>query len=285
MRTNKKIILEIEDLEKNFDQFQLKIPNLSIYEGECVGLIGENGAGKTTLIKLILSLINKDKGGIKVFESNTINTPIKEEIGVVFDQCSYSGLLCIRELNKILKRIYINKWNENQFISDVKKQGLLLEKEISTFSQGMKAKLDIISAFAHSPKLLILDEATSNLDPVIRREINEEIRNYTDKTGCTILFSSHLVNELELICDRIFLIDGGSIILETSPDELKSNYYIANIDINSDIPNETISIIKKENYLSCLMYGVPNDIDGKSITKGVSVDDLMYYLKRGVKVI
>ncbi len=285
MRTNKEIILEIEDLEKNFDQFQLKIPNLSIYEGECVGLIGENGAGKTTLIKLILNLINKDKGEIKVFGSKAINTSIKEDIGVVFDQCSYSGLLCIKELNKILKNIYKNKWNENQFISDVKKQGLPLENKISTFSQGMKAKLNIISSFAHSPKLLILDEATSNLDPVVRREINEEIRIYTDKTGCTTLFSSHLVNELEVICDRIFLMDGGSIILETSPNELKSEYYIANIDINSDIPNETISIIKKENYLSCLIYGLPDDININSITKGVSVDDLMYYLKRGVKLI
>lgn len=284
MDCNKDPIIEIEGLRKNYGEFQLRIPKLSIYQGEYIGLIGENGAGKSTLIKLILNLVEKDEGVIKLFKKPVLNSSLKKEIGVVFDQCYYSGLLCVQELNAILKYVYKSKWNEDQFIRDAKNHALPLKQPIATLSQGMKAKLNLISTFAHSPRLILLDEATNNLDPVVRREINEEIKNYTYQTGCTVLFSSHLVNELELLCNRMFFMNKGSILLETSPEELKTSYYTVDLEKNTAIPKETLAVIPNKKYISCLTYGIPSGIDSSLVQRGVSTDDLMYFLTRGEKV-
>ncbi|MDD7306149.1 MAG: ATP-binding cassette domain-containing protein [Peptoniphilaceae bacterium] len=208
MENNSKIIVEVKELEKKYDSFNLKIPNLEISEGEFVGIVGENGAGKTTLIRLILNLTEKNSGFVKLFNNKILDDEVKKKIGFVSEQCAFSGLLTVEDINRILKNIYKANWQQDKFFNNIKKHSLPLNKNLDNFSTGMKAKLCLFAALAHSPKLLILDESTSNLDPIIRRDINLELKSYSKKTGCTIIFSSHLVSELEEVCDRIIFIDG-----------------------------------------------------------------------------
>lgn len=284
MDCSKDAIIEIQGLRKNYGKFQLQVPKLTIFEGDYIGLIGENGAGKSTLIKLILNLVEKDDGVIKLFGEPILKSSLKKEIGIVFDQCNYSGLLCVQELNRIFKYVYKSKWNEGQFIHNAKKHALPLMQPIGTFSQGMKAKLNLITAFAHSPRLILLDEATNNLDPVVRKEINDEIRTYARQTGCTVLFSSHLVNELEVLCNRIFLMNKGRILLETSPEELETSYCTVELKNGTAIPEGALALIPNEKSVSYLTYGIPSCIDSTLVRKGVTTAELMYYLTRGENV-
>lgn len=219
--------LEVKNLCKKYNEFELKNINLKLPKGMIMGLIGENGAGKTTTIKAILNLINTDNGEIKIFGLNIKENEkkIKEDIGVVLDDSFLSEYLNPTYINKIMKKIYQN-WDEKLYFKYLEDFKLPKNKISKEFSSGMKMKLKIAVALSHHPKLLILDEPTSGLDPVARSEILDIFQDFIQNEENSIFVSSHITSDLEHIADYITFINEGKIVLSKTRDELLEMYGI-----------------------------------------------------------
>lgn len=219
--------LEIHELTKKYEGFTLDHISFQVPSGSIVGLIGENGAGKTSTINAVLGLIKKDSGEIEILGENADNlsSPVKEEIGVVFDGSNFSEELTPVKLNKVLRDVY-SSWDQALFSKLLEQMEVPLSKKIKTFSKGMKMKLSIAVALAHHPRLLILDEATSSLDPVMRDDILDMFLDFVQDEEHSILVSSHITSDLEKVADYIVFIHKGKIIFAKSKDELLENYGI-----------------------------------------------------------
>lgn len=219
--------LEIHELTKKYEDFTLDHISFQVPSGSIVGLIGENGAGKTSTINAVLGLIKKDSGEIEILGENADNlsSPVKEEIGVVFDGSNFSEELTPVKLNKVLRDVY-SSWDQALFSKLLEQMEVPLSKKIKTFSKGMKMKLSIVVALAHHPRLLILDEATSGLDPVMRDDILDMFLDFVQDEEHSILVSSHITSDLEKVADYIVFIHKGKIIFAKSKDELLENYGI-----------------------------------------------------------
>mgnify|MGYP004606004815 FL=1 len=235
-------ILEIKNLAKKYDSFELKNINIELPKGTIMGFIGENGAGKTTTIKSILNIINKDSGQIKIFGLDNKETKIKEDIGVVLDDSFLSEYLNPLDINKIMKNIYKN-WDEKLYFKYLEDFKLSKEKISKEYSNGMKMKLKIAVALSHHPKLLILDEPTSGLDPIARNEILDIFQEFIQDENKGIFVSSHITSDLEHIADYITFINNGEIIFSKTKDELLESYGIARCS------KEQFDKIKKEDYI------------------------------------
>ena len=220
-------ILEIKNLSKKYDGFELKNINIELPKGMIMGFIGENGAGKTTTIKSILNVINRDSGEIKIFglDNKESERKIKEDIGVVLDDSFLSEYLNPSDINKIMKNIYKN-WDEKLYFKYIEDFKLPKEKMSKEYSSGMKMKLKIAVALAHHPKLLILDEPTSGLDPVARNEILDIFQEFIQDEEHGVFVSSHITSDLEHIADYITFINNGEIIFTKTRDDLLENYGI-----------------------------------------------------------
>lgn len=219
--------LTVSGLTKKYKEFSLSDVSFEVPQGAIVGLIGENGAGKSTTINAILGLTHKDAGEISIMGTpiEELTMDMKEKIGVVFDGTNFSEELTPKKLNKVLKGIYAS-WDEDFFISLLKKLSLPFQKKIKSFSKGMKAKLSIAVAFAHHPKLLILDEATSGLDPIVRDHILDMFLDFVQDEENSILVSSHITTDLEKVADYIVFIHEGQLIFSKPKDELLEHYGI-----------------------------------------------------------
>lgn len=219
--------LEITNLTKTYPDFKLDSLTLTLPEGCILGLIGENGAGKSTVIKLILSMIKRDSGNIKIFgKDNTESiTELKENIGIVMDETGIPDCLNSKEVGKIMKNTFKN-WQEDYFEQLLNRFQLPRDKRFKDFSRGMKMKLAIAIALSHKPKLLILDEATSGLDPVARDQVVEMLYDFTRDESHSILISSHIVSDLEKLCDYIAFLQKGRLLLFEEKDRLLEEYGI-----------------------------------------------------------
>ena len=219
--------LEVKNLRKKYNGFELKDINLELPKGMIMGLMGENGAGKTTTIKSILNLIKIDKGEIKIFGLNIKENEkkIKEDIGVVLDDGFFSEYLNPADINKIMRKMYKN-WDEKLYFKYLEDFKLPKNKISKEFSSGMKMKLKIAVALSHHPKLLILDEPTSGLDPVARSEILDIFQDFIQNEDNSIFVSSHITSDLEHIADYITFINEGKIVLSKTRDELLEMYGI-----------------------------------------------------------
>lgn len=219
-------LLEVKNLCKKYNQFELKNVNLTLPKGMIMGLIGENGAGKTTTIKSILNLTNST-GEINIFGLNVkkYDKKIKQDIGVVLNENFFSEYLNPKDINKIMKNIY-KKWDEKLYFKYLEDFKLPQNKISKEFSSGMKMKLKIAVALAHHPKLLILDEPTSGLDPVARSEILDIFQDFIQNGENSIFVSSHITSDLEHIADYITFINDGEIVLSKTRDELLEEYGI-----------------------------------------------------------
>ena len=219
-------VLEIKNLTKKYkDNVGIENISFNVPKGSIVGLIGRNGAGKTTIIKTILDIIKKDSGEIKIVGQDKLEDYTKNNIGVVFDGNTFTESLNLIKLNNILKNIYVN-WNEDLYFKYVDKMQLPLKKKFKEFSKGMKMKLSIIVSFSHNAKLLILDEATSGLDPVVRDEILDLFLDFIQDENNGILVSSHITSDLEKVSDYIVFIDKGKVIFFESKDKILYEYGI-----------------------------------------------------------
>ncbi len=283
-----KNIIEIENLIKKYDNsFELSIKSLELKSGTIIGLIGENGAGKTTLIKSILGIINKDCGKIKIFgeESSKKEEDIKENIGLVLDNIFFPEILTPSDINLIMKDVYKN-WDAPLFLQYLKDFKLEPKKKIKTFSKGMRKKLEIATALAHHPKLLILDEATSGLDPVVRGEVLDIFLDFIQDEEHTILFSTHITSDLESIADHIIFMDEGKVILNQRRDEITDQYGILKCDINDfeKIEKEDIIRYRKNKYDYEILIKDRDKMKKKyknSVVDKISIDELMILMIKG----
>ncbi len=226
-------ILSVKDLTKKYEGFTLNEVSFQLPKGCIMGLVGENGAGKTTIIKLILNLIKKNGGNIKVFELDNIeNDPkLKNRIGVVLDESNFHDNLRPNDISTIMKNIY-NNWNKELFLKYLDRFKLPKDKRVKDYSKGMKMKLSISVALSHDPQLLILDEPTSGLDPIVRSEILDIFLEFIQDEEKAILFSTHITSDLDKIADYITFIHNGSIIFSESKEELVDNYGIIKCGAN-----------------------------------------------------
>lgn len=217
--------IEVNNLSKRFDSFQLKKVNLTLPKGSIMGFIGENGAGKTTTIKLMLNQLWADSGSIRIlgFDYMKDEKKIKNDIGVVLDESYFHENIKPKHISKIMERIY-TQWDEPLFYDYLNRFRLPADKITKDFSRGMKMKLSIATALSHHPKLLILDEATSGLDPVVRSEILDLFLEFIQDEDHSILFSSHITSDLEKVADYITFLHAGEIIFSESKDELLYDY-------------------------------------------------------------
>jgi ABC-2 type transport system ATP-binding protein len=217
--------IELEGVTKQYANFSLKDVSFKVPKGSIMGFVGENGAGKTTTLKAILNLIKMDKGNVTILGTNRIQEDcnIKEQIGVVFDESYFHANLNVNQISKIMKHVYKN-WQPEEFGKYIKKFRLPEDKVVKEYSSGMKMKLSIAVALSHKARLLILDEATSGLDPVIRDEILDIFLEFIQDENNTILLSSHITSDLEKVADYITFIHQGQVVFSESKDELIYQY-------------------------------------------------------------
>ncbi|MDE6426943.1 MAG: ABC transporter ATP-binding protein [Ruminococcus sp.] len=217
--------IEINNLTKKYDGFTLDNVSFSVPKGSIMGFIGQNGAGKTTTIKALLNIISRDSGNIKILGMDNIRNEleIKENLAVVFDELPIHDALNIKNINIIMKDIF-KKWNEKTFFNYVERFGLPIKKKIGQFSKGMKMKLQIAIALSHDAKLLVMDEATTGLDPVVRNEILDMFLEYLQDENNSILMSSHITTDLEKIADSVTFIDKGKILLTGYKDDILESH-------------------------------------------------------------
>lgn len=221
--------LELENVSKTYQKsgFTLEKITFSVPSGSIMGFVGENGAGKSTTIGCILNTLFKDSGTIKLFnrEMKDEDVEIREKVGVVYDGDNFPGYFSAEQLGNIMREIY-RKWDNNLFEKYLRDFGLNRKQKIKTYSKGMTMKLAIAAALSHHPDLLILDEATSGLDPVMRDEMLDVFLDFVGTENHSILLSSHITSDLEKIADYITFIHNGKIIMTEAKDELVYHYGI-----------------------------------------------------------
>lgn len=217
--------IEIKNLSKKYEGFTLKNVDFVVPKGSIMGFVGQNGAGKTTTIRSILNIISKDSGSISVLGLDHIKDEeeIKERIAVVFDTVPFHGTLTPKQLNKVLKGMY-KRWEEDTFYGYLERFSLLPCKKLGQFSKGMKMKLQIAAALSHGAELLIMDEATAGLDPVVRSEMLSVFLEYMQDEGHSILMSSHITSDLEKVADSVTFIHAGQIILTGYKDDILADH-------------------------------------------------------------
>jgi len=221
--------LEFNQVIKNYDGFQLNV-TMKVEEGCVTGLIGRNGAGKSTAFKAALGLVHPNGGCVLLNgkDSTELLAADKEKIGVVLSDSGFNGTLTVKDIAIIMKSMY-KQFHRKEFTNRCKKFSLPLDKPIKDFSTGMKAKLKVLLAMSYEAKLLILDEPTAGLDVVARDEILDMLRAYMETEGTSILISSHISSDLEGLCDDIYMIDNGKIVLHEETNVLLDEYGVLKV--------------------------------------------------------
>lgn len=272
--------IEIKNLTKSFPGFTLNNLNLTLPGGCILGLIGENGAGKSTTIKLILDIIHKDSGSITILgRDNTENIRLtKEEVGVVMDEIGLPECLTVQQVGKVMAHTF-RSWDASAYQALVRRMDLPEKKPFKDYSRGMKMKLGIAIALSHHCKILLLDEATSGLDPVVRDDVVEMLSEFTRDEGHSILISSHIVSDLEKLCDYIAFLHKGKLLLWEEKDVLLAEYGVIHCtaDQLQSIAPEAIKHKKESPYgveALVLRSRVPSDLH----ISPISIEELFVYM-------
>ncbi len=215
----------IRGLTKKYDGFTLDNVSFNVPKGSIMGFIGQNGAGKTTTIRSLLNIIKIDSGEIKLLGLDHIKDEyaVKERIAVVFDELPFHDSFNGLALSRMFSGLY-GAWDEKRFFELCDRFGLPVKKKLSKFSKGMKMKMQIATALSHNAELLIMDEATTGLDPVVRNEILDIFREYLMDENRSILMSSHITSDLEKIADCVTFIDRGKILLTGYKDDILDSH-------------------------------------------------------------
>lgn len=282
--------LEIENLSKTYDTFKLEDINFKLPSGSIMGLIGENGAGKTTTLKLILNLIKRNEGTIKIFGKDNIENEreIKEQIGIVLDESYFHDTLKASDICLIMKNIYKN-WDTDIYNNYLNKFNLHKNKILKEYSRGMKMKLSLAVALSHNPQFLILDEATSGLDPIVRNEILDVFLEFIQDEQHSILVSSHITSDLEKIADYITFIHDGKIVFSKSKDDLIYNYGIIKCSINdiNKIGEADIIARRKNQFGYEILISDKKEMQKKYkdfIIDNTAIEDIMLFYIKGDKI-
>ncbi len=223
-------LLQIDGLVKRYRDFTLENAGLAVPAGSIVGLIGSNGAGKTTTIKAALGLVRPDEGSIELLGEQVVSrhpdyvgarraAQLRQDVGVVFDTCAFPLEYRVRDAGALCAKAYMS-WNARRFEQLTQQMGLSANKKVKELSRGMGMKLTLACALAHSPKLLVLDEATAGLDPLARDEVLDLLHAYTEDESCGVLLSSHITSDLERCADHVVCIDDGRIVFSVGIDTI-----------------------------------------------------------------
>lgn len=216
--------LEVNGMYKTYPGFTLKNISFSLPMGTITGLVGRNGAGKTTTLKSIVGAVHLEGGSIRILGEQP-GADVMQHVGMVYDECCFSELLTVKNMDCVFRSVYDN-WSSDMFLGQCERYGLPINKKIKTFSRGMKQKLSIAAALAHSPKLLLLDEPTGGLDPVARGEILDDLWEFIEDGQHAVLLSTHITTDLDRIADRILILSDGSLKLDENKDVLLDEYCI-----------------------------------------------------------
>ncbi|MDO4546271.1 MAG: ABC transporter ATP-binding protein [Bacillota bacterium] len=262
--------IEIKDLTKNYGDFKLDHIDLTLPTGYIMGFIGENGAGKTTTIKGMLGLINPDAGEVSLLgtQFDPRDKGAREYIGVVLDQSGFPEEMTLRDIDRIMGSCY-RTWQEKTFHAYAERFNLPEKKKIKEYSKGMKMKLSIAVALSHDSRLLILDEPTGGLDPIVREEILDIFLEFIQEEDHSIFLSSHILSDLEKICDYITFIHEGRIIFSESKDALLERYGVLKCrpeELNG-IDDAAVAGVRKS------QFGVEALVERRKIPGGFTVDD------------
>ena len=278
-------ILEVKNLTKHYDGFTLDHVSFQVPGGCIMGLVGENGAGKSTTIKAILDLVHKDEGTVTFWgQELSGSSDLKEDIGVVFDGISFYETLTPVQVGKILGAAY-RRWDDRLYKQYLERFSIPKEKEIKGLSKGMKAKLSIAAALSHRPKFLIMDEATSGLDPVMRDDMLDVFLEFVQDEEHGILMSSHITTDLEKVADYITFIHQGKLLFCKSKDELRYQYGIVRCGaaVFEQMDKSQVLAWRKEDYQWDVL--VPDKEKARRLYKNAVVDDatiddiLLLYVK------
>ena len=285
-------ILELENISKSFPKsnFLLYKLSFSLPYGTILGFVGENGAGKTTTIGCILNTVIKDSGTVRLFgqEMQDRDTKLREKIGVVYDGDNFPGFWTAKQLSQVMRGFY-RHWDNTLFQKYLTDFGLPEKQQIKHFSRGMTMKLAIAAALSHHPQLLVLDEATSGLDPVVRDEMLDVFLDFVQEENHSILLSSHITSDLEKVADYIAFIHNGRLVLTASKDDLIYHYAVLRCkesQFQAIDRADMIAFRKRDFQIDVL---VP---DGKEARKKykdivadhVSIDEIMLLLVKGEQI-
>lgn len=275
--------IEIKDLTKNYPDFSLGPINLKVPRGSIVGYIGENGAGKSTTLKAILGLIKPDKGEIKLLGKKNTEPKLMNKIGVVLDEIHLNGEMKIKNAEKFCSLAF-DSWQTEDFKGYLKRFNLNENQKIKTLSRGMKMKLSLSLALSHKAELLILDEATSGLDPVVREEILDLLLEFLQDEDHTVLISSHILSDLEKGADYIAFLHEGKILFMEEKDKLVEKYALCSVDKESFEGIDPLAIVGKRKHAFGLDLLVKRDLMPAGINlEKPSIEDIMIYIIKGDK--
>lgn len=279
-------ILEVKNITKTYPTYKLDNISFSLPAGAIMGLIGANGAGKTTTIKAILDLINLENGDVKIFnKTNKSLTKLeKSDIGVVFDTPSIFPCFKVKDINDVMKNIQPN-WDEKLFFTYIEKFGINHKVRFKSCSRGMQMKTSIAIALSAKPKLLILDEATSGLDPVVRNEVLEILQEFVLNEEHSVLISSHIVTDLEKVADYITYINAGKIVFSDETNNILNTFGIFKVtkaDFSQIDKNDYIAAIKND-------FGIHLLVNSHTISKkynfgildNADLEDIMVFYSKG----
>lgn len=280
-------MLNIDHVVKNYGGFRLDV-TMEVKPGCITGLVGRNGAGKSTTFKAALNLVRPESGSIQIFgtDSSKLTEKDRQELGVVLSDSGFSEYLTVKDIHALLRRMY-ESYDEGYFLAQCERQGLPLNKKIKEFSTGMKAKLKVLVALSHRAKLLILDEPTLGLDVAMREELLDLLRTYMEgDEERSILISSHIATDLESLCDDIYLIHDGSIVLHEDTDVLLSSYAVLKMDAAQykTLDKRYVLKTKKEAFgCSCLTNQKQFYLDNypQLVIEQSGVDDLILFMIGG----
>ena len=283
------MILEVNGLNKEYknSDFSLKDVSFSLPKGAIMGFVGENGAGKSTTIGCILNTLVKDSGIIKIFGTEMIDdsTDIRDDIGVVYDSNAFPEHLTPAKISSAMRHIF-SKWDNALFKEYLKKFKLPENRKIKEFSRGMTMKLGVAVALSHHPKLLILDEATSGLDPIVRDDILDVFLDFVQNEDHSILLSSHITSDLEKVADYITFIHDGSIILSENKDSLLYNYGVMRCKAAQfeQIDKQDMLAYRKHDYQIDVLVSDKQAAEKKYrdfVMDSITIEEIMLMLVKG----
>jgi ABC-2 type transport system ATP-binding protein len=281
-------ILEIENLSKHYPGFSLQDVNISLESGFIMGFIGPNGAGKTTTINLIMGLIRRDAGAIRVFGLDNVKdeVQVRGRIGFVYEESYFYDELTISESKRIIKPFY-KQWDDPVFQSYIERFELPTKKKVKELSRGMKMKLSLAFALSHHADLIIMDEPTSGLDSVFRSELLEILAGIIQDESKGILFSTHITTDLDKIADYITFIHKGKIVLSAAKDAILERYSLVkggNDLLDRDLRQEFVGL--RESKFG--FVGLARDaaearrlFGGRAIIEKPTLEDIMLFTVRG----
>jgi ABC-2 type transport system ATP-binding protein len=282
--------IEIKDLTKKYDGFTLDKVSFNVPKGSIMGFIGQNGAGKTTTINAILNIVKKDEGAIKLLglDHEKDEYDAKKQIAAVFDELPFDDRLNAITIDKVLREVF-EEWSSETFFNYLDRFSLPRKKKFGKFSKGMKMKFQIASALSHNAKLLIMDEATTGLDPVVRNEILDIFLEYLQNEDHSILMSSHITSDLDKVADSVTFIDKGKVLISGYKDDILYSHGILKCtkDDYKDIAPEDIVSARLNDFGAEIMVSDKAECSRKysgAVIDPATLEDIMlFYVNRSKK--